>query len=405
MFLAESCKNKEAATQPVNDSAEGLRCQGLQLPAVPAFTHGAPAASLPVIQRKILINENPFTPAKEQPEPVKTAMADEFNRYYPNETAMQNHLVTKSPVPFGLIKKRALWYDLKDLANQFFVLGESHAAVRGTDIEKESNLTKPVLYEGRPEWSVKKFNKKGNEQIQKNKGADETSSKLLQALAVFGYMVGKRDKPTVKKPNQPPDIPSGKDRTRDTRDGSYKLVIKGQDDQPEYWKPSDPPQVAPKEYDALQESGQAVLTLFKRVFHYQIKKGKLNEFHFGLEMAWEYMEDFIKTPTTDTKRFDSFLNIIIKATEEKLKKYYKKLTDKKGTDLLKSPDDPTLKEADDYRNEFILHAIAEAAKAGTFSFAAVGNAHLKALEPRLGSIPVNSISLEKFMSDHTRDAV
>ena len=405
MFLAESCRNKEAATKPVNYSAEALPYKGLQLPAVPAFTSASPASSIPVIQRKILINENPFTPTTEQPEPVKNAMADEFNRYYPDETAMQNHLVTKSPVPFGLIKKRALWYDLKDLANQFFVLGESHAAVRGTDIEKESNLTKPVLYEGRPEWSVNKFKKKGNEQIQKNKGTDETSSKLLQALRVFGYMVAKGNKNTVKKDRKPPDIPLGNDRTRDTRDGSYKLVIKGKDDQPEYWKPQDAPDVAPKEYDALQESGQAVLTLFKRVFYYQIKKGKLNDFHFGLEMAWESIEDFIKKPTTVPKRFESFLNIIIEATDKKVKSYYKKLTNKQGTDLLKSPDDPSLKEADDYRNEFILHAIAEAARAGTFSFAAVGNAHLKALESRLGNIPVNSISLENFMSNHTRDAV
>lgn len=405
MFLAESCRNKEAATKPVNYSAEALPYKGLQLPAVPAFTSASPTSSTPVIQRKILINENPFTPTTEQPEPVKHAMADEFNRYYPDETAMQNHLVTKSPVPFGLIKKRALWYDLKDLANQFFVLGESHAAVRGTDIEKESNLIKPVLYEGRPEWSVNKFKKKGNEQIQKNKGTDETSSKLLQALRVFGYMVEKGNKNTVKKDRKPPDIPLGNDRTRDTRDGSYKLVIKGKDDQAEYWKPQEAPQVAPKEYDALQESGQAVLTLFKRVFYYQIKKGKLNEFHFGLEMAWETIEDFIKKPADVPKRFDSFLNIIMEATDKKVKRYYKKLTDKQGTDLLKSPDDPTLKEANDYRNEFILHAIAEAARSGTFSFAAVGNAHLKALESRLGNIPVNSISLENFMSNHTRDAV
>ena len=139
------------------------------LPAV-SFTKGT-------IQRRIKVGGKVYKANSKSSQAVKEATKDEFTRYYESEQEVKDHLDNKKPVPFGLIKERALWYRMPYLSQNFFVFGESHAAVRGARIKEESNIQKPILDESKPGWTVGKDDTSGGDV-----GADENSSKLLRAL-------------------------------------------------------------------------------------------------------------------------------------------------------------------------------------------------------------------------------
>ena len=124
----------------------------------PAFSNSVPNTVDP-IQRKILLKGSLYTPDPDEnasPE-VEEAIGDEFLRYYESKGEALGHIDSNVPGNFGLIKSRALWYRMPYLNDRFFVFGEYHSAVKGSQIKAASNITKTILDEERTGWTVEEF--------------------------------------------------------------------------------------------------------------------------------------------------------------------------------------------------------------------------------------------------------
>ncbi len=359
------------------------------------------------LQRKIMIGKNEYSKKEQDSEQIATAISDEFIRYYANEGQMRGHLETNTPSSFGLIKKRALWYDIPYLPDEFFVLGESHAGVKGPDIKEASNIQKPILYEGYAGWNVEDHSQDYGDEGGDH-GVDENSSKLLRALEVWNPagLLGGAVAPSAST-EKIPKIPSGQKSTRKEDDGSYRLVIRGDDYKEKWWTPKGQHEAPTNDYDQNQEALNAVTGLFKVVFKDEIEEMELDKYGDAFEKAWPLLNNGGWKKYPDNLQPKVLANIRIYLYEgvlKKVKEGYDKLKKTTGA-LIKHADDSTLKDADSYRDEFILASIVKASKTDKFAFAAIGNRHLGNLKERLGTEGVKSISMEDFYGKYSKDAV
>jgi hypothetical protein len=359
------------------------------------------------IQRKIFINDQEYAGAASDDREITNAIGDEYVRYYHDADEMKAHLVKKTPTPFGLIKERALWYRMPFLTKEFFVFGESHAAVTGPMIKDASNIALPILYEANEGWSVDAFHTRLSDPQGKTRGLDENSSKLYRALAVWNpESLLSSASAGAATPEKIPDIPVGKASTRETERGTYRLVVKGEHDQPKWWTPSTSQATQADTYDANQQALDAILQLFGLVFTKWDLKGTAYGPNFSkahtylVNKSWNdhYPKEQRGAILRNIKRF------LLEGVQTKVQEQYK-LFGGQRVEGIKPFDDPSLKTADDYRNEYIFASLVKGKASTKYAFAAVGNAHLKALKGRLDKVGIRSLSVEEFYGKYTEDAV
>ncbi|HEY6082703.1 MAG TPA: hypothetical protein VIU45_04540 [Chitinophagaceae bacterium] len=391
-----------------NNSPQAKQAAQLRaMAAVKVSSGSGKPAQQGVVQRKIMIGKTEYQKKAQDGDKIAGAVSDEFIRYYANEEQMKGHLENNTPSSFGLIKKRALWYDIPYLTKEFFVLGESHAGVKGPDIKEASNIQKPISYEAYTGWDVKDYDKDpgGGDQ-----GTDENSSKLLRALVVWdpAGLAGVQPQAPSSGPEKIPEIPSGEKSTRKTDDGSYRLVIKGEDFKEKWWteKGKDKPPV--NDYDANQQALDAIKGLFEIVFKEEIEKSALSSSYgdkFG--KAWGYLKNDTWKNADKSQHhviLKNIRNFLYEGVLEKVKNEYGKLHQVTDTQI-KAVDDPALKGANDYRNEFMFTSIVKGSKTDKFAFAAIGDGHLKDLKGRLDTANVKYVTMEDFYNKYSRDAV
>lgn len=365
-----------------------------------------------VIQQKIYINTYQYLPVAGDNEEIKAARADNFIRRYDNEEEIRSHFAD-NPSKYGLIKNIALWYKIPYLngaEKKFFVLGESHAGVKGTDIARESNIQPDrVFYEGHPDsWSVAESGKRYDPG---NKSPDEISSKLLRALElIFNQLREKKGVLTSSAPSgdEIPKIPDGQKSTRKSDDGTYRLVIKGEGEKGIYWTPdAEATNIAPNNYNtgdqallAIKEMAPKVLT--EDFLDELYDSDKINEKTYTIVLnALIYLrngtyDDPIKFGVLPKDVLNVKVNIIsyiINAVKIAL--------DNNNKNYLKSE---TGKNTDYYRDRFMLDAINKVPN-GRFDFAAIGDAHLRNIRSSLNE-DIPSIPMAEFYtSTYSEDAV
>lgn len=330
-----------------------------------------------VIQQKIRLNGVEYQHKEDDNEKIKAAGTDKYIRRYDNEEEMRSHFAG-NPSNYGLIKNIALWYKIPYLAGagkKFFVLGESHAAVRGLDIARESNIPQEsIFYEGYLDsWSVTESGKRYDSG---NKSPDEILSKLLRALELLLIqLLIQNGDITLPAPSgdEIPKIPEGQKSTRKSVDGTYRLVIKGEGGKEKFWTPGATEMGAePNDFDVEKEVLLSISTMMPKVIEDDdpepIKKACsniVNENFSGMEINE-------KIKMVDGLR-DHFFKSIKKPNR---RKEYKK--------------------ADDFRDDFMLNAINNAPN-GRFDFAAIGDAHLRNIKDALND-GIPSISMADFYS-------
>jgi hypothetical protein len=391
--------------------ADNFTAQKKQLKqnSLPVFNNTAP------IQRKLVVDNLPFTPPVNAAETLKTASADQFVRHYQSEKEMTDHLVDNKPSSVGFIKSLALWYDLPYLNSEFFVFGESHAAVTGASLKAASNITKPILDEKLTGWNA------GEDQDEdKDQGLDENSSKLLRALEVWTPQHPTAQQPQAGPAPALPAIPQGEESVRETQRGSYKLVVKGDGGASKLWTPDNGAQAqAVVAYDVQGPAYTAIKELFPIVFEDEIDEDELNDFYGALGRGWElfgkmydktynFFFDQAQQPLGDwTVRSGNVRRILKEGTEKKVKANYKKMYDATAdaASKFKAPGSDNLKTPDEYRNEFILSAILKAKASGTFAFATMGNNHLTALKERLAKNGIPYITMDDFYNTYSNVAI
>jgi hypothetical protein len=359
-----------------------------------------------MVQRKVMIGKTEYQKKPEDGDKIAAAVSDEFVRYYANEEQMKGHLENNTPSSFGLIKKRALWYDIPYLANDFFVFGESHAGVKGPDIQAASNIQKPISYEAYTGWNAEDHTKdvEGGDQ-----GTDENSSKLLRALEVWNPagLAGVQAQATSSGTEDIPEIPHGQKSTRKTSDGSYRLVIKGDDFKEKWWTEKGKDRPPAVDYDADQQALDAIKGLFKIVFKKEIKEWDLDLYGDNFEKAWGYLNNDSWRTAPGDQHLTILRNIrthLYGGVLKKVKEEYNKLSGTTDASI-KAADDPSLAGADAYRNEFMLASIVKASQTDHFAFAAIGDGHLRDLKERLDAAGVNYVTLDDFYNRYSKDAV
>lgn len=368
----------------------------------------SPSPTPNVVQRKIMVNGADYAAKPESSQAIQDAASDEFLRYYQTEQEVTDHLDTKAPTPFGLIEQRALWYRIPFLSQNFFVFGESHAAVRGGRIKEESNIQKPILDESLTGWSVGQEDTGGG-----HAGADENSSKLLRALEAWnipkpaaGGAAGVQPAPGPAPVPGPPTIPEGKASTRDTARGTYRLVVYDESGQEAWWKPSGQAAAPQSTHNLGGEVLAAIRALFALIFEDEIDKGKLNQFGDKVSTAWQYFQAKSWLTLDAQPAYNMQMTIrnkLYTATRAKVYEAYKTLRDTHA-DVTKAEDKANWT-ADDYRNEFMFVRILKAAEQGAYAFATIGDKHLLALKDRLAEKNIPFVTMEDFFGRYSRDAV
>jgi len=368
-----------------------------------------PIADAPPVQRKILVDHKEYSPTKEDDPAVADAARDEFLRDYKTKEEMSAHLVAKTPSSFGLIKKRALWYDLPYLSKEFFVLGESHAGVRGSDIKEASNIDKPILYEAFVGWSVSEMQKRKDETSAptKDMGLEENSSKLLRALEVWNPQDLLAPPSPRTAPEQIPEIPFGEYSTRDTERGTRRLVVRDESGKAAWWSSKEKAAAQTNTYDANKEALDAILDLLKRVFPDRNAR-RLAKYHKKFAEAWDILSEESWKKEPEQQRLVILLNVsdfLREGTTIRVQEEYEWLHQAIKPADLKAPNDPALKSADDYRNENIFFSLLRAHASGGYSFAAMGEQHLVALKKRLSAKKIPYITEDDFYNRYSVDAV
>ncbi|NNM83271.1 MAG: hypothetical protein HKL98_11810 [Burkholderiales bacterium] len=354
------------------------------------------------IQRKVLLNGEEYIPEKNEnvSKENNEATEDEFVRYYENKKEVLDHIDNKEPGNYGLIKPRALWYRIPYLNKKFFVFGESHAAVKGSQIKTESHITKPILDEKLSGWQAEDMI---NNQLvdELDAGLDENSSKLLRALEMWSVHV--RSKPTVGGTGaiDLPKISKGETSTREKENGTYRLVVYGEDGSEEYWKPSGSNEVPQNTYDPQTQMLDAIESLFSKVFSEEIKNS-FDKFPNGVIVgkAWGHFKDKSWVGhEKETLIKQNVSRFLYDAAKFKVSSEYGKLGE---IGDIKTKDEKW--NADNYRDEFMFLRILKA-KDGGFSFASIGNAHLVRLKDRFNEKNIPCISMEDFYGSYAVDAV
>ncbi|NJL14005.1 MAG: hypothetical protein HC913_14025 [Microscillaceae bacterium] len=374
-----------------------------------------------LVQRKVLLKGKEYT-GTDVADEMKN---DEFIRNYGGEKQLKNHLIDKKQTSVGLIKSLALWYRIPYLSRsskQFFVLGESHAGVTGPMIHKESNVKKPLLYEATSGWNIEEFDNHLNKPVPTNGtvGLDENSSKLYRAIEAFNpasLNTTSSSKAPVKA-QKIPNIPQGEDYTRETKRGTYKLVVKGEDGSPEFWEPKDKTAVVNNTYNTNNQALEAIKGLWSKVFTNAETEDYKKSNHSAILMATDidalkFTYDYRRANRGDVlpKFLEGLKQQLLAIIKLKVESQYQKFSGNQK-DVVKSHDDASFKNplspgnyADNYRNEYIYAAIKKAAAGRQYSFAAMGNNHLKALKDRLDIDKIPYITMEDFYDKYAKVAI
>lgn len=346
------------------------------------------------IQRKIFIDEKEYEVDGQDSEEIQNAQRDEYGRWYENKREMQDHLLGK-PTGVGLIKKRALWYRIRELAEgKFFVLGESHAGVTGPDIHEESHIEKPLLYEGTGGWNAASFN---DNETGEEQGMEENTAKLVEALSAPD-LLSNIWMPAMAAPKTTATeaLPKGPfTNRRETEGGTYKLVV-GEVGQERYWTPQEELGVKDKLYNFSEEATRFLKSVIKEVF----PNGMLDVRAIGADeheqKAYAYVMTVLKQPdgkdlsdelpklprnrNKTREKIKGVQKVFLKMLERKRDEDYavfRKGREKMHPDIADQPD------ADAWRNEYMLASILRAKQSGKFAFASLGNRHRTAIESRL----------------------
>ena len=360
------------------------------------------------IQRKVLIDEQPYVPEMEEEvsEKVQAAIDDEYLRYYDSEEQAKGHIEGTTPGNIGLIKPRALWYKIPYLNEQFFVFGEYHSAVKGSHIKEASNITKPIVDESRGGWSVDELNTNALESAQ-DTGLDEDTSKLLRALEMWYFLVRQESDEEEGEAPTLPKIPKGETSTREERGGTKRLIVYGEGGKEEYWKPESTQQAPLNTYDAQTQMLDAIEVLFAKVFAKEIRTMELDELPNGenVERAWLIFKNKSwkgnKAENNIKKHVSAYL---YGAAKYKVDLEYSKLESSSHSEDI-NKGDKSKWSADHYRDEYMFVRVLEAKGEGTFAFANMGNSHLKRLKGRLESKGIPYILAEDFFGQYSKDAV
>lgn len=350
------------------------------------------------VQRKILVNNAPYEGTAQSSKTVKDAIADEYTRYYETEQEVSDHLDHKAPTSFGLIKPRALWYRIPYLGNSFFVFGESHAAVRGELLQQESNIKAPILDEQLKGWEVGKGDASAG-----NTGVDENSSKLLRALERWNPKAFAAQQANPQPPAAPPPIPQGESSTRDTEKGTYRLVVHGEDGKEEWWKPSDAVAAPASSHNYEAEVINAIQALLVSVYSRDIMTDTMKKYDPKAELAYQYVQNKSWQGKQDVVGIQAGVReVLLRVTRLKVAEEYTKLQATHGASI-KAAD--KVKTGDEYRDEFMLARILDAAKQKSHAFATIGNLHLTALKDRLIQHQIPFITMENFFGEYSRNAI
>jgi hypothetical protein len=416
--MYSSRPDKQVVNNAGNQNAGHAGNKGMKWPAVKPLQGIAEKQLISVsyhdhnsskpVQRKISIGKKAYESQKEDAETIKLAAADIYHRDYISETEMKDHLVNNNPVPVGLIKNLALWYRIPQLMKkEFFVLGESHAAVIGPDIKKASNIKEPILYEAYESWSVKDFEKMHPKNPEKDHGLDERSSKLYRALEMLTNRVKNyyKKKKAMKEGADLPLIEGEEGRARDEEYGSHRLAIKSVGEETKWWKFGDEEKLEKTDvYDSSKEAYNAVEGLYKLV----VPEKGIGVF----ENKLGFIKSLFNSPKDVlNKRLLNYagiaVNDLLNLTKEIVAEEYNQFYINQDEKVNKSPKDISEeKGADEYRNEFILSSILKGVATDAFSFASVGDEHLKMLRERLSDKKINTISKAEFYSsEYSQDAV
>lgn len=363
-----------------------------------------------VIQQKIYLNNDQYNYKEGDDVKIVTACADNFIRRYDNEDEMRSHFAG-DPSKYGLIKNIALWYKIPYLAGvgkKFFVLGESHAGVRGTDIARQSNIQpNKIFYEAHSDsWSVAEKDKRYDPG---SKSPDEISSKLLRALEyTFSKLLVEKNPPPSPSPvlgDEIPKIPEGQKSTRKEKDGTYRLVIKGEDGKEKFWTPdAGDTNIVPNNYNIGDEALFAIKEMAPKVltadFLKELEKSDADT-SSKASRALNYLNNgTYENPTISGFPSDKKLNVKISIISFIMNAVKIVLADHNKNYLKLLPG----VSADYYRDGFMLDAINNVPE-GRFDFAAIGDAHLRNIKSALkGDIP--SISMDEFYtSPYSENAV
>jgi hypothetical protein len=360
------------------------------------------------IQRKVLVKGSAYTPesGEDVSSEFKNAIEDEFLRCYESKEEAIGHIDNKVPGNFGLIKSRALWYRIPYLTDRFFVFGEYHSAVKGSQIKAASNITAPILDEARSGWDVAEVEGDSLESVQ-DAGLDENSSKLLRALEMWQSQVHRAPVGGVVGAPDLPKIPKGDTSTREERGGTKRLIVHGEDGNEEYWKQSGAQAPPPNTYDAQAEMLVAIKALFKIVFAAEIKSNNFNALPNGnrLSKSWGYFEnESWKGHQSEVAIKKNVANYLCDGVKHKTSQEYTKLDSTPHLGNI-STEDRSGWSADNYRDEFMFVRLLEAKKAGSFAFANMGNAHLERLKERLTVKDIPYILVDDFFGSYSKDAV
>ena len=370
------------------------------------------------IQRKLMVNNRPFIPPHTAVTAITLAANDEYVRHYKSEEEMKANLVSRAPASFGLIESRALWYNLPYLSKEFFVFGEFHSGVKGGDIKRASNITKPILNEALSGWNVSDAPTHGP--VTTDQGLEENSTKLFRALLAW--------KPKTPGPPvlgeaeaaQPalPVIPEGEESTRETENGSYRLVVKGADGSSELWRPRGAELAPPNTYNMQDEAYEAIKGLFPIVFAKEIREGRLNTIVDKLADSWSHFGQmynidgvfFNKETKRPIEKWDLIVSnvkkLMIAAAEKKLLENYRQWhANAPNAGVFKAPGSKALASIDDYRNEYILSSVLKAKLSNAYAFATMGDGHLNALKGRLTAHGIPYISAADFYGQYSKVAV
>ncbi len=421
-------------TVPVNDDA-GLEQEADEMggKALRATTSGdGPLASAHlqhqgVLQRKIRIKDSERELKDADGSEIAAATHDEFLRFYEDEKEVQDHLVAKNQVTVGLVKNIAMWYRLPpEIASSMFVFGESHAGVTGSKLKAESNFKKPILNEaitgwtaGKDDITADKATQSGAEPSTKNAGVDENGAKLYRAIQYVRWSTeralraaGSRGASSeASSGTSLPHIAMGKDHTRITKDGSYRLVVDDGSGKGELWKPQE--KQAATKYDTASESSDAISGLFPLVFGDK----DLDVAYNGLDAAWkDYCFKswrYRKTVEARVAEMKRVLDILERAAHKCVSEQYVRdfVAERSRVDHSPVLSDPNILRSNDpinadfYRDEYMLQRIVEAKKTGKYAFANIGDAHRKRIALRLEKAGIPVISAEKFYGTMTKTAI
>jgi hypothetical protein len=362
------------------------------------------------VQRKIMINTAPYHPGESDSQEVTAAAGDEFLREYQSDTEMRGHLGGQ-PSQVGLIKDRALWYRITYLPDKFFVYGESHAAVRGPAVKTASNIAKPILYEADVGWSAGELGKLNQGEATVPRGMEEHSSKLLRALELWRSLIQQEQRvlqgvPAPATPDPLESLGPSQGGTRYARDGSHRLIVRGDDDKAKWWKPEGATEPPPSTYDYDAEAQEAIVGLFPKVFGRVIGSYRAARYHKNLDVAWEYFKEKKWLGQNGAQAQLTFklnvCNFLLEGTQKMVLEQFNEVAEdpyaKNAITATLGGTEPGNVDADTYRDEFMLMAILKGRDSGAYAFAALGDGHLQRLKPRLEHAGIPSIDVATFFS-------